>query len=119
MKVLHLGPLWFPVSRDAAGGRETFLAGLIAALDKLGCRNTLLAARRFPNSGGTDPGHSAQLVCDDEGRSRTGGRLLPRTPTPAGVGARGGLRSHSFASQSRRVFAARPRAAHTTHAGLQ
>ncbi len=44
MKVLHLGPLWFPVSRDAAGGRETFMAGLIAALDKLGCRNTLLAA---------------------------------------------------------------------------
>ena len=44
MKVLHLGPLWFPVSRDAAGGRETWLAGLIAALEKLGCRNTLLAA---------------------------------------------------------------------------
>ena len=44
MKVLHLGPLWFPVSRDAAGGRETWLAGLISALEKLGCRNTLLAA---------------------------------------------------------------------------
>jgi glycosyltransferase involved in cell wall biosynthesis len=44
MKVLHLGPLWFPVSRDAAGGRETWLAGLIGALEKLGCRNTLLAA---------------------------------------------------------------------------
>ena len=44
MKVLHLGPLWFPVSRDAAGGRETWLAGLIVALDKLGCRNTLLAS---------------------------------------------------------------------------
>ena len=44
MKVLHLGPLWFPVSRDAAGGRETWLAGLIAALEKLGCGNTLLAA---------------------------------------------------------------------------
>ena len=44
MKVLHLGPLWFPVSRDAAGGRETWLAGLLAALEKLGCRNILLAA---------------------------------------------------------------------------
>jgi len=44
MKVLHLGPLWFPVSRDAAGGRETWLAGLISALTKLGCQNTLIAA---------------------------------------------------------------------------
>ena len=44
MKILHLGPLWFPVSRDAAGGRETWLAGLIGALEKLGCHNTLLAA---------------------------------------------------------------------------
>ena len=44
MKVLHLGPLWFPVSRDAAGGRETWLAGLITALEKLGVRNTLIAA---------------------------------------------------------------------------
>ncbi len=43
MKILHLGPLWFPVSRDAAGGRETWLAGLISALEKLGCRNTLVA----------------------------------------------------------------------------
>jgi glycosyltransferase involved in cell wall biosynthesis len=44
MKILHLGPLWFPVSRDAAGGRETWLAGLIGALEKVGCRNTLLAS---------------------------------------------------------------------------
>ena len=44
MKILHLGPLWFPVSRDAAGGRETWLAGLISALEKLGCENTLIAA---------------------------------------------------------------------------
>jgi len=43
MKVLHLGPLWFPVSRNAAGGRETLLAGLISELEKLGCQNTLLA----------------------------------------------------------------------------
>jgi len=44
MKILHLSPLWFPVSRDAPGGRETWLAGLIDALEKLGCRNTLLAS---------------------------------------------------------------------------
>src|ERR1043166_1966712 len=44
MKILPLGPLWFPVSRDAAGGRETWLAGLIDALEKIGCRNTLLAS---------------------------------------------------------------------------
>ena len=29
MKILHLGPLWFPVWRVAAGGRETCLAVLI------------------------------------------------------------------------------------------
>ena len=44
MKVFHLGPLWFPVLRDAAGGRETWLAELIGGLEKLGCRNTLFAA---------------------------------------------------------------------------
>jgi len=44
MKILHVGPLWFPVSHDAAGGRETWLAGLIGALEKIGCQNTLLAS---------------------------------------------------------------------------
>jgi glycosyltransferase involved in cell wall biosynthesis len=44
MKILHLGPLWFPVSRDAPGGRETWLAGLLDALQRLGCKNTLLAS---------------------------------------------------------------------------
>jgi glycosyltransferase involved in cell wall biosynthesis len=44
VKVLHLSPLWFPVARDAPGGIETFLPGLIAALEKLGCRNTLIAS---------------------------------------------------------------------------
>jgi hypothetical protein len=28
VRILHLGPLWVPVSLDAAGGRETWLAGL-------------------------------------------------------------------------------------------
>jgi glycosyltransferase involved in cell wall biosynthesis len=42
--VLHLAPLWLPVSEDAPGGIETFLSGLLAALEKLGCRNTLIAS---------------------------------------------------------------------------
>ena len=58
MRVLHLGPLWFPVSRDAAGGRETWLAGLIDALERIGCRNVLLAS----------------------GDSRTAGELVPVVP---------------------------------------
>ena len=44
MRILHVAPLWFPVSRDSTGGIETFLAALIGALDRAGCRNTLLAA---------------------------------------------------------------------------
>jgi glycosyltransferase involved in cell wall biosynthesis len=44
MRILHLAPLWFPVSQDSHGGIETFLSGLIAALDKLGCQNTLIAS---------------------------------------------------------------------------
>jgi glycosyltransferase involved in cell wall biosynthesis len=44
MKILHLAPLWFPVSQDSHGGIETFLSGLIGALDKLGCQNTLIAS---------------------------------------------------------------------------
>jgi glycosyltransferase involved in cell wall biosynthesis len=43
MKILHLAPLWFPVAPDAAGGRETLLAGLMRALANLGCQNTLIA----------------------------------------------------------------------------
>jgi glycosyltransferase involved in cell wall biosynthesis len=44
MRVLQLAPLWFPVSPDAPGGIETYLAGLFAALGRRGCRTTLLAA---------------------------------------------------------------------------
>jgi glycosyltransferase involved in cell wall biosynthesis len=44
MRVLQLAPLWFPISPDAHGGIETFLAALIAELEKLGCRNALLAS---------------------------------------------------------------------------
>jgi glycosyltransferase involved in cell wall biosynthesis len=44
MRVLHLAPLWFPVSPDAQGGIETFLAALIAKLAEVGCKNTLLAS---------------------------------------------------------------------------
>ena len=43
MKVLHLCPLWFPISRGAPGGIETFLAHLVARLWKLGCQSTMLA----------------------------------------------------------------------------
>ncbi len=43
MRILQLAPLWFPVSPDSIGGIETFLAGLIQALQARGCRNTLLA----------------------------------------------------------------------------
>jgi glycosyltransferase involved in cell wall biosynthesis len=44
MKVLQLCPLWFPISRDAPGGIETFLAQLIPALDSLGCQITYVAS---------------------------------------------------------------------------
>lgn len=59
MNVLHLCPLWFPAAQDAAGGIETFLAALVAALAKLGCRNTISAS----------------------GDSHTAAELLPAVPT--------------------------------------
>jgi glycosyltransferase involved in cell wall biosynthesis len=43
MHILHVAPLWFPVSRDSLGGIETFLAALLRALERRGSRNTLLA----------------------------------------------------------------------------
>jgi glycosyltransferase involved in cell wall biosynthesis len=58
MRILHLAPLWFPVERDSYGGIETFLAGLIAALESRGCENTLMAS----------------------GDSRTPASLIPVTP---------------------------------------
>ena len=44
MRILHLAPLWYPVSADAPGGRETFLAGLITALRRLDSHSTVLAS---------------------------------------------------------------------------
>jgi glycosyltransferase involved in cell wall biosynthesis len=44
MRVLHLAPLWFPVAADSLGGIETFTAGLIDELDRLGCCNALVAS---------------------------------------------------------------------------
>ena len=44
MNVLHLCPLWLPVARDSSGGIETLLAQLIPALEKLGCRSTVVAS---------------------------------------------------------------------------
>ena len=43
MRILQLCPLWFPITREAPGGIETFLAALINALEKIGCHSTLLA----------------------------------------------------------------------------
>ena len=43
MKVLMLAPLWYPISRDAPGGIETFLYRLVGALQARGCQVTLLA----------------------------------------------------------------------------
>jgi glycosyltransferase involved in cell wall biosynthesis len=43
MRILHLGPLWFPIARDSPGGIETFLAALLDALETAGWRNTLIA----------------------------------------------------------------------------
>jgi glycosyltransferase involved in cell wall biosynthesis len=44
MRVLHVAPLWFPVSRDSVGGIETFLAGLLGALAGRGVEVGLVAA---------------------------------------------------------------------------
>lgn len=44
MRVLQLCPLWFPISRNAAGGIETFLAHLAGAFEDSGCEVTLVAA---------------------------------------------------------------------------
>lgn len=59
MRILHLCPLWYPIAPDAPGGIETFLAGLVTALEDLSCENTILAS----------------------GDSRTSGRLVPAIPT--------------------------------------
>lgn len=59
MRILHLAPLWFPVCTDAVGGIESFLAGLIAALERSGCRNRLVAS----------------------GDSRTAAELVPAVPS--------------------------------------
>jgi glycosyltransferase involved in cell wall biosynthesis len=44
MKILHIAPLWFSVARDSLGGRETFLAALVEAQQRLGCRVALVAS---------------------------------------------------------------------------
>jgi glycosyltransferase involved in cell wall biosynthesis len=44
MRILQLCPLWFPVTRDAHGGIETFLTHLISALEKLDCEIAILAS---------------------------------------------------------------------------
>ena len=44
LRVLHLAPLWYPISQDAPGGIETYLPALLGALEGAGCRNTLIAS---------------------------------------------------------------------------
>ncbi|HET6313977.1 MAG TPA: glycosyltransferase family 4 protein [Chloroflexia bacterium] len=44
MRVLMLAPLWYPISRDAQGGIETFLYSPIEALEREGCSVMLLAS---------------------------------------------------------------------------
>ncbi|MEO6456871.1 MAG: glycosyltransferase family 4 protein [Chloroflexia bacterium] len=44
MRVLHLAPLWYPISRDAPGGIETFLFRLVSALKKGGCAVSLIGS---------------------------------------------------------------------------
>jgi glycosyltransferase involved in cell wall biosynthesis len=43
MRILQLCPLWFPISRNAPGGIETFMAHLAAELIRRGCEVTLVA----------------------------------------------------------------------------
>jgi glycosyltransferase involved in cell wall biosynthesis len=58
VKILIVAPLWFPIARNAHGGIETLLSTLIAALERAGCRTTLIAA----------------------GDSHTAARLVPAAP---------------------------------------
>lgn len=44
MRILFLSPLWLPISRDARGGIETFMAQLIPALQKHGAQITVIAS---------------------------------------------------------------------------
>jgi len=44
VKVLHLAPLWFPVTRDSPGGIETLLASLIDEQIRQGTSVTLVAS---------------------------------------------------------------------------
>lgn len=44
LKILQLCPLWAPISQNAAGGIETFLAHLTEALTDLACEITVMAS---------------------------------------------------------------------------
>lgn len=84
MRVLHLAPLWFPVAADSVGGIETFTAGLIAELDRLGCRNTLIAS----------------------GDSRTRAELMPVMPTNlVDLMAAGAAEEYPYYEQRQLAFA--------------
>jgi glycosyltransferase involved in cell wall biosynthesis len=55
MRVLHLCPLWFPISMNAPGGIESFLTHLAEQLSGLGCQVTYLAAGGSTASAGLIP----------------------------------------------------------------
>jgi glycosyltransferase involved in cell wall biosynthesis len=59
MRVLHLAPLWLPVSANSRGGIETLLGQLLPAQSSLGLDVTVLAA------GDSDPSLSLQVAVDE------------------------------------------------------
>jgi len=66
MKVLQLSPLWLPVSRDARGGIETFLAALLPAMARLGVDSTLLASGDSRTESDLIPAVERSLVAEME-----------------------------------------------------
>jgi glycosyltransferase involved in cell wall biosynthesis len=66
MRILHLAPLWFPVAQDSPGGIETFLPGLIQALGKLGCHNTLIASEESRTTADLVPAVSRNICAQME-----------------------------------------------------
>jgi glycosyltransferase involved in cell wall biosynthesis len=71
MRVLHLAPLWLPITRDSCGGIETFLATLLDAIEGPGCRNAVLATADSRTSAELLPVLPENLVA----RMKAGGAL--------------------------------------------
>ena len=58
-RVLHIAPLWYPISPDGPGGIETLLAALLPALARGGTSVTLVAA------GGSSAGVPTRAATDE------------------------------------------------------